>query len=133
MLCIKTKIANSEISGIGLFADQDIKKGTVVWKYQSKLDLLYSESDIAKLSSEAQKQFHNYAFLDPFHNKFMLCGDDARFFNHSDHPNCNDALADITIAERDIKKGEELTVNYKTFYGDLENHPEIISESEIRR
>ena len=56
----------------------------------------------------------------------MLCGDDARFFNHSDDCNCDDRLPDITIALRNISIGEELTVNYKVFYGDMENHPEII-------
>ncbi len=55
----------------------------------------------------------------------MLCGDDGRFFNHSDQPNCDDGKPDITIALRHVNKGEELTVNYKAFYGDIENHPEI--------
>ena len=28
--------------------------------------------------------------LDPKTNKYILCFDDARFFNHSDNPNCID-------------------------------------------
>ena len=126
MLCIKSKIANSNISGIGLFADENIKKGTVVWKFEPSLDLLYTKKEVFNFTPEARKQFFNYAFLDTFHNKYMLCGDDARFFNHSDEPNCNDSMRDITITNRDIKRGEELTVDYKSFYGDIQSHPEIL-------
>lgn len=45
-----------------------------------------------------------------------MCGDDGRFFNHSDKFNCfegNDTKP--IVAVRDIKKGEELTVDYYQF------------------
>ena len=49
---------------------------------------------------------------------YVLCFDDARYFNHSDNPNCKtiESLDDkegVEIAGKDIQKGEELTVNYK--------------------
>ncbi len=126
MLMVKTKIAPSKIAGIGLFADQFIPKGTIVWKYQSGFDLLLSEEDVEKLSDPAKQQFYNYSYLDKKHGKYMLCSDDARFFNHSDNFNCDERENDITTAIRDIEKGEELTVNYKDFYGDIEKHSEIL-------
>lgn len=126
MLTVKTKLKSSEISGIGLFADEPIKKGAIVWKFNQTIDLLFSDSDIKKLSNSAKEQFLNYAFLDKYHKQYMLCGDDARFFNHSKQNNCNDGLNDITIAVRDIEVGEELTVNYLEFYGDIERIKEII-------
>ncbi len=125
MLCVKTKLKMSDISGLGLFADEPIPKGTVVWKFEPALDHLYSEDAIKLLSEPAQTQFHNYAFLDKTHQQYMLCGDDARFFNHSDNPNCDDEHPDITYALKDISVGEEMTVNYKDFYGDIAMHPEI--------
>jgi len=132
MLCIKTQLKSSTISGIGLFADEPIKKGTIVWRYEPNLDILLPKETVAKLSESAQKQFYNYAFLDNTCGKYMLCGDDARFFNHSENPNCDDSEPNITIALRDLEKGEELTVDYKTFYGDFENHPEIYSAINIK-
>ncbi|HWC57739.1 MAG TPA: SET domain-containing protein [Candidatus Paceibacterota bacterium] len=119
MLTIQTAIHPSPIAGIGLFADEFVPKGTIVWKYNPELDLLFSEEQINALSSTSKKQFFNYAFLDKKYRKYMLCGDDARFFNHFETPNCDDAAEDITIALRDIQKGEELTVNYLSFYGDM--------------
>ena len=56
----------------------------------------------------------------------MLCGDDGRFFNHSSTPSCDDSADDITVAVRDIEIGEELTVDYTTFYGDMESHAEVL-------
>lgn len=125
MLCVKTTIGPSKIAGIGLFADEPIAKGTAVWKFEPLLDLLLSKEEVSRLSGSAQQQFHNYAFFDKKYGKYMLCGDDGRFFNHSLTPNCDERIEDITIALRDIALGEELTVNYKDFYGDISSHPEI--------
>jgi SET domain-containing protein len=117
---VNTKLKNSKIAGIGLFADQLISKGDVVWKFEPSLDALFDEDQIAFFSESSRKQFYNYAFLDNKYNKWMLCGDDGRFFNHSEEPNCDDSNPDTTIAMKNILPGEELTVNYKTFYGDIE-------------
>ncbi len=38
MLLVKTKIGQSNISGIGVFADEFIPKGTVIWRYQEGFD-----------------------------------------------------------------------------------------------
>src|SRR3989344_5700108 len=117
MLCVKTKITSSDIQGIGLFAEQFIPKGEIVWKFMPGFDLLLSKEEIQKLSPAARAQVRNYAFLDKKYQKYMLCGDDGRFFNHSTDPNCDDSDSDITIATKDIHQGEELTVDYTAFYG----------------
>ena len=39
MLLVKTKIGPSEIDGIGLFADQFIPRGTLVWELVPALDI----------------------------------------------------------------------------------------------
>ncbi len=124
MLLVKTKIGPSKISGIGLFADQFIKKGTVIWKFQPGFDLRVDKKALNKLSKPAKKQFLRYAYLNPDTHKYVLCFDDARFFNHSENPNCIDVPSDdkegLTVAARDIKKGEELTCNYKDFDADFD-------------
>jgi hypothetical protein len=126
MLLVKTKIKQSKIEGIGLFADELIKSGTKVWGFEPKLDIVLSKEEIGKLSSAAQEQFYRYAYLDKVRNKYLLCGDDARFFNHSDKPNCDETKEnDSTFALRNIDVGEELTINYGEFYGNMYEHPEI--------
>lgn len=117
MLLVPTILKPSPIAGIGLFAQSPISRGEKVWEFKDGFDLLFVPSQIEELSSEAQRQFHNYAFLDTHHSKHMLCGDDARFFNHSPNPNCDDSQPDVTTAIKNIEAGEELTVDYLTFYG----------------
>lgn len=126
MLFVKTKLAISDISGIGLFADQDIKKGDVIWQYHSHIDVLLCKEAVEQLSEVAKQQFLNYAYFDVLHNAYLLCGDDSRFLNHSDNANCLDSFdVNFTIAARDITAGEEITINYFESYGDIDAHPEI--------
>ncbi len=125
MLLVKTKIGPSKINGIGLFANQFIPRGTPVWKFQSGFDLKIDKSDLSKLFDPGREQFLKYAYLNPKTNKYILCFDDARFFNHFDNPNCIDINSPddeegINIAAKDIKEGEELTCNYKEFDADFD-------------
>lgn len=125
MLLVKTKIGQSKINGIGLFADQFIKKGTTIWKFKPGFDLRIGKDELDKLSESAKEQFLKYAYLNPDTHKYILCFDDARFFNHSDEPNSIDVASPddeegLDVAGRDIEKGEELTCNYKDFDADFD-------------
>ena len=125
MLLVKTKIGPSKINGTGLFANQYIPKGTPTWKFQPGFDLKIEKSELVSLSEPAKDQFLKYAYLNPKTSKYILCFDDARFFNHSDNPNCIDTESPddtegIDVAVRDIQEGEELTCNYKEFDADFD-------------
>lgn len=121
MLLIKTYLSKSNIQGIGLFADQDISKGTVIWKYNSVIDIAISDDSLKSLSDASLSQINKYSYIDKLTGLRILCGDDARFFNHSEDPNCNDTLdmyGGVTFAIRDIKQHEELTCDYNLFCSD---------------
>lgn len=126
MLTVKTIIKPSPVAGIGLFATEFIPKGSIVWTYKKKLDALFTKAEVSTFSPPSQEQFYNYAYFDKVYGKYLLCGDDGRFFNHSLIPNCDDSEEGVTIALRDIQPGEELTVDYTTFYGDIQNHQEVL-------
>jgi SET domain-containing protein len=124
MLLVKTYLAESHIHGIGLFAAQRIPKGTVVWRLEPTLDLELTEAQIEALAPPAREQIEKYTYLDLVRGTYVLCGDDARFFNHSEAPNCHDfpdADGGTTVAARDIAEGEELTSDYSRF--DAEHVP----------
>ncbi|GEJ55376.1 SET domain-containing protein [Anaeromyxobacter diazotrophicus] len=124
MLLVKTYLAESGIHGIGLFAAQRIPAGTVVWRLEPSLDLELSAAQIEALAPPAREQVRKYTYLDLVRKSYVLCGDDARFFNHSDAPNCHDfpdADGGATVAARDIAEGEELTSDYARF--DAEHVP----------
>ncbi len=122
MLMVKTKIGPSTVkgAGLGLFADQDIPKGTTTWRFMPSLDLIVSEDTLLQLSEPARAMFLNYCYVDKYTKHFVLCFDDERFINHSKDPNIVQTKAEsevegFEIAARDIRKGEELFCDYESF------------------
>jgi hypothetical protein len=146
MLMVKTKIGPSSIkgAGLGLFADQDIPKGTTTWRFMPSLDLIVPEYTLLQLSEPARAMFLNYCYVDKYTRHFILCFDDERFINHSKDPNIVQTKAEIEtegfeIAARDIRKGEELLCDYESFDFDayrklnkLDIYAHMIEDEEIR-
>lgn len=110
MLFVKTYLDNSPIHGIGLFANEFIPKGTIIWKFMPGFDRLLKEKRVSKLPQCTRNWLARYSY--PVTTHFLVCMDDARFFNHSDEPNTIDVGKKITIAKKDIHLGEELTCDY---------------------
>jgi SET domain-containing protein len=122
LLLVNTKLAPSKIDGIGLFAAQKIDGGTVVWRWEPSIDIRLTTEQLELLASPSREQICKYTYREQDTGLYVLCGDDARFFNHSEAPNCLDVCAcenGVTIAARDIAEGEELTCDYKLFDRDL--------------
>ena len=124
MLRIKTLLKNSSIHGFGVFADQDIEKGTIIWRFDSKVDVKIKKEEAAKLFNISRKYLEHYGYESPVSDNIILCSDNAKYMNHSDEPNTvgvypnmavGDDIEGFDIAARDIKKGEEITTDYKSF------------------
>lgn len=116
MYLIKTYLDRSAIHGIGVFAGEDIPKGTKVWDFVEGFDQVIDQSDYDALPPQAQEYLTIYAWWE--NGKIWICGDNGRYTNHSDEPNVvnwpnADSMAEA--ASRDIKKGEELTSDYRSF------------------
>jgi uncharacterized protein len=117
MLRVKTRIKESGIEGIGLFADQFIPKGTVTWQYDPKFDTGFTEEDVAQMPDIAREQFMVYAYFDHVRKLYILCSDYQRFINHSENPNIQ-STPDQDVASRDIVPGEEMTCDYTLYEHD---------------
>ena len=111
MLIVKTKLKEIPDKGIGLVADQKIKKGEIVYSYNPIIDIKIKKKDIPK---EAKKFFDIYS-VDCGKDYVILNTDNARFINHSKTPNTK-SLGDFgdNVALRDIDIGEEITIDYET-------------------
>lgn len=124
MLMVKTRLGPSDIAGIGLFADQDIPKGTVTWQFMSGYDLLLTQGEIDRLPEPARSNLRDHTYRDAESGLHILCVDNARFMNHASPPNTagvhvKGAIEGHDVATRDIKKGEELTCDYRVFDADV--------------
>lgn len=112
MMLVKTSLKPSSIHGIGLFAEQDISSGTVIWKFNEIVDKKITSNELKSLPNIAQTFLSNHSFFqDGF---YILCGDNGRFINHSETPNIGDEEG-VSAALRDIKIGEEITDNYNNY------------------
>lgn len=126
MLMVKTRLGPSSIAGIGLFADEDIPAGTVTWRFVPGFDQLFLEQDIEQLPEPARSELLTYTYKHPETGRYVYCLDNARFMNHAVEPNTRGVHAAASIegydvATRHIAKGEELTCNYFTFDGNVED------------
>jgi SET domain-containing protein len=124
MLMVKTRLAPSNIAGIGLFADQDIPVGTVTWQFMPGYDLLLTADEIDRLPDPARSDLRQHAYRDAKSGLYVLCVDNARFMNHATLPNTagihtKGAIEGHDVATRDIRKGEELTCDYRSFDADV--------------
>jgi SET domain-containing protein len=129
MLLVKTKVAPSPVHGLGLFADQFIPKGTRIWEFDETVDSRFDASRLVGLTEPEHDELLKHTYLNPRSGLYVVCGDDARYMNHSDAPNTADVGYDegvvngegITVAARDIEQGEELFSDYRAFDADARN------------
>jgi uncharacterized protein len=120
MLLIEATPKTSSLHGIGLFADQDILKGTRIWKFSPGLDLEIKPSDFEKLDQREKDVILFYGFNSKKTGNYHISFDNVRFINHSKEGNVStdtsfDDIEYPLIANRDIKRGEEITQNYFEF------------------
>ena len=108
----KVKVKRSK-TGLGLFADEDIKKGEFIIEYTGK-----------KITNkEADQKGGRYLF--ELNSRYTIDGSErsnkARYINHSCVPNCESVIKNgkiLIYAIKNIKAGEELTYNYGKEYFD---------------
>jgi uncharacterized protein len=127
MLFVKTKILPSKIQGLGLFADEFIPKGTVIWKFTPEFDLKFTKTQIKKFPKQVQEYLDAYAWLSKKSGKYCFASDNGKYFNHSKTPNALSSYYKneeevITKALRDICKGEEITDDYSAFEKDFKDN-----------
>ena len=96
--------------GVGVLATAFIPAGTIVWT-RCALDQAFTPSEAAALPALCRAALDRYSYVLPSTER-LLCWDDARFVNHSCDPVMLDVGANIEIAARDLRPGDELTCEY---------------------
>lgn len=111
MLLIKTYLDKSAIEGIGAFASEFVKEGTLVWKFQPPIDLVLTPEEVEELPEAAKEfvQLHGYPHPTGANNH-CLSYDNARYINHSADSNLSSD--EPCVALKNIEPGTELTINY---------------------
>lgn len=95
-------VKESTIQGRGVFASRDIKKGEVVLRWDTSHAL-----PSAKNLSEKELKYISFIY-----GKIIVMQEPEKYVNHSCSPNTTTKnFCDVAI--KDIKKGEEITQDYK--------------------
>lgn len=108
--CFRMRVAPSNIHRWGIYAEEDIPKRRKIIEYKGER--------INRVETKRRAQGrHIYLFtLDPYWTiDGSVGGSGAEFINHCCEPNVRAVVQKGHIfyyAKRDIKKGEELTVDY---------------------
>lgn len=116
MLLVSTELQQSPIHGIGVFLTEPVRKDQVIWRFDSRIDRVFSVHEVEAMPDALQRFLKIYSTFHAELNVWVLCGDHGRHFNHSDKPNTHSmgiAFGD-DIAAEDLPSGTELTSDYRT-------------------
>ena len=116
MLMVETELRPSPIHGIGVFLLQPVSKGELIWRFDSRIDRVYTEEELAGLPEHMQRFLRTYSTWHEPTTLWVLCGDNARHFNHSERPTTvsNAISFGEDRAAADLAIGAELTSDYNT-------------------
>lgn len=116
VLVVETELRPSSIQGIGVFLRQPVRQAQLIWRFDSRIDRVYSDSELETLPAQTRDFIRTYSTWHDAMGLWVLCGDNGRHFNHSERPNTLShgiAFGD-DVAARDLAAGEELTSDYRT-------------------
>jgi SET domain-containing protein len=112
MLMVKTYLDRSPIHGLGVFASEFIRKETKIWRFVEGFDRCYTPKQFARLPKQAREYLKSYAYR--VDGEILFTADNDHYINHSDDPNTY-LKNGYVLARRNIRKGEEITNDYREF------------------
>ena len=115
MMMVDTEVRQSPIHGLGVFFKQPIKAGTLLWRFDPRVDRVYTDAEIDALPPHMQDYLRIYSTWHAPTGLYVLCGDNGRFVNHSEAPNTLSAgpCFGDDHAAFDLPAGAEMTSDYR--------------------
>ncbi len=117
--CVYVRLKPSPIHGVGVFAICDIPKGTKIFSNDDSEMTWINKADIGNIDSELKRLYDDFCVLKDGNlgcpKNFNMLTVGWYLNNSKDNPNVRCIDNYDFIALRDIKKGEELIVDYSTY------------------
>ncbi|PIN92816.1 hypothetical protein COU54_05370 [Candidatus Pacearchaeota archaeon CG10_big_fil_rev_8_21_14_0_10_31_24] len=106
---MKGIVNKSKISGKGVFADRDLKKGELFCEMEGKLMTI--PELLEKCDSGEEEEGYPFQIDDL---NYLDLDDPYMYINHSCNPNLGIKEEKILFVLKDIKEGEEVTFDYSS-------------------
>lgn len=116
MMMVETELRPSKIHGLGVFLKAPVAEGGLIWRFDSRVDRVYSPEEIESLPDHVRRYLKTYCTWHSQVGLYVLCGDNGRYFNHSETPSTiSDSISfGEDRAAWDLAAGDELTSDYAT-------------------
>jgi SET domain-containing protein len=118
---VYTRIGTSRVHGVGVRAIREIPKGALVFRHESERVVWVSRAWVRRLPTAIRRLYEDFGMLwggrigvPPTLNMLSV----GWYVNHSDRPNVEAGDDGRFRTLRRIRKGEELTADYRTFADD---------------
>lgn len=119
MFLIPTYVDRSQVHGYGVYCATPVPAGTTIWQFVEGVDLRLTERDLDQLPLSIRATIRSYCYREES-GAYVLCGDSAKFMNHSSEPTCDDNGL-VTRVLKALPAGTELTCDYRAFDYDTIN------------
>ena len=115
---VYARIGRSRVHGVGVIAIRDIPAGTLVFGGEDERVVWVSRADVRRLPAPLRSLYEDFAML--WDGRLGVPRSLNRlsvgwYVNHSDSPNLASGDDARFRALRRIRRGEELTADYRTF------------------
>lgn len=145
MLVIDTAVRPSSVHGTGLFCQEALPEGRLIWVLHKNFDPMFSAEEWLLLPVPAKEYLRTYMYWSLKHKKYVACLDNSRFMNHSSSPNTKsvffsnieslpahikntlsyeqwlqiDIIEGFVVAAKNIEANEEILCDYHNDFPDL--------------
>jgi SET domain-containing protein len=112
MLLINTYLDKSKIHGVGVFSKENVNKGEQIKEERPEFEIEFNKNKLPSMPLALAKLIDTHAYERKIGSGILVLGiDNEKYLNHSDNPSVNDE----GIALKNIKIGDEITIDYRDF------------------
>jgi hypothetical protein len=112
MFLIETYLDKSKIHGVGVFAKENANKGEKIKEVRPEFEVEFDINNLPRMPLAFAKFISSHGYEKELGSNIWIMGlDNEKYTNHSIDPSVNDD----GIALKNIKIGDEITIDYRDF------------------
>ena len=116
MFLINTYLNKSKIQGVGVFSNENVRQGQKIKEIKPEFEFRFDKTNLPKMPLAFANFIESHGYENN-KNEYVLSIDNEKYLNHSTDP----SVDDDGIALKNIKVGDEITVDYRDFDDSIES------------